>query len=584
MPVQPLRPWTHALREWQQDFYEQYTSALPRDCLLVAVPSAGKTTATCRIMHSHLLSGAATHIIVICPSVHLMAQWIEAAHEKGAIQLCPLEPRTMVEGHYPDDFHGHVTTYQTLQGKIGQLALAALLHKHQGQLLVVVDEVHHAGINLSWGVALENAFERAAFRLFLSGTPFRTDGIPLPFVDYEMNGQCHAFYSYSYTQGLTDKVCRRIVFPKYDGQLEYWNGEEIIRTTFHDDTSEIVARDRLKAAITSDWLDGVILDAHTRLDLCRQNGHRDAGGLIVCMDDFHARKVVERVKALTGTVPTLVTHQEEAAHEKIVTFATSATPWIVAVKMISEGVDLPRLRVGIYATNILTELYFWQFCGRFIRMIPDLVCEQDAFVFIPSDPVLLAYAQKIYQEDTEQLRQVVSDIVEGVETTSCEWTYGPESMDLLRFRSVYGTGTAEQDGAIFLDGVEVSADEYRAVCTLVPAALQSEKALLAAILVWRSLKSSAPDKDSPPEQEPSSNYKRRAIAMQRESELVKAFRLRLLDQGKMTTAEDQRFFSHLQSSLNRLVHVKDKRLCTLAHLHEREQYLHQLIRSGTYVF
>jgi superfamily II DNA or RNA helicase len=584
MPLEPLQPWQHLLRAWQQNTHEKFMAELPQDALIVAVPGAGKTLMACRIIHSLLAAGAVTSTIIVAPSVPLIYQWVDDAYAKAGIQLCPLEPRTMVGGVYPDDFHGLVTTYHTLQGKDGQLAIAAILHKHHGRVLAVVDEIHHAATSLAWGAALENAFDRAAYRVLLSGTPFRTDGIPLPFINYDTKGNCIPFDTYSYAQGLTDKVCRRIVFPKYDGQLEYWNGEEIIETTFHDNVSESLAHQRLKAAITSDWLDGVIQDAHERLCICRQNGHADAGGLIVCIDDFHARKVMERVRSITGTTPVLVTHREEDAQRKITEFKTTTKPWIVAVRLISEGVDIPRLRVGIYATNILTELYFWQFCGRFIRVIPDLECEQDAFIFIPSDPVLKSYAQEIYEERERQLRQVLDAILEE---EGPDEEPPPENPELLRYRSIYGIGSAEQDGAIFLQGIEVSREEYQFACAHVPSHLQNETSLLAAILALRAVQGNTKPPTPPAathQTTADSNQQLRIVAMHHETDLIQVLHRRLLDTGKLTKDPDtdERFFSHFQHSLNQRVGVKDKRLCSLEQFKQRALYIRQCIRSGSY--
>lgn len=591
MPVTCLMPWNTDLRDWQHSFYTKYSQNPPEDCLLVAVPGAGKTRAACRVIHGHLASGSVTHIIVACHSRHLMSQWIESANLCGGIQLGMLDTKGILEGFAPDVFHGHVTTYHTLSGPTGQLALMKLIQQHRGRVLAVMDELHHAGTRLPWGVAIENVFESAAYRLLLSGTPFRTDGLPLPFVTYDPQGNCVPFDGYSYAQALTDQVCRRIVFPKYDGVLEYWNGEEIINTTFHDEVTEEKARERLNAAITSDWLDGVIVDAHERLQICRQNGHSDAGGLIVCRDDAHARQVVQRVRRLTGTTAVIATHREEQAHQSIEEFATSTAPWIVAVHMISEGVDIPRLRVGIYATNILTELYFWQFCGRFVRMIDSLECEQDASIFIPSDEVLISYAQHIYQQGAQQLRETAERIANTWEED--EAISGPWQEELLRQRSIHGTGTAEQDGAIFLHGEEVTKDEYQWACRTLPAHLQSESALLAAIIIHRkgqteaSEFSSAPRSSAPPGAKPppsESLHKQRIRFMHDESELISTLQRVLLDTGSMTTKDSERLWTHLQAHLNRLVGVRAKKQCSLEQFQRRALFLKTLIRAGHYDF
>jgi superfamily II DNA or RNA helicase len=92
------------------------------------------------------------------------------------------------------------------------------------------------------------------------------------------------------------------------------------------------------------------------------------------------------------------------ASERIKRFAESSAPWIVAVKMVSEGVDIPRLRVGVYATNIQSELFFRQAVGRLVRTVEGLD-EQSAYVYIPADTVLVRYALQIKEERDHRLLQ-----------------------------------------------------------------------------------------------------------------------------------------------------------------------------------
>lgn len=63
--------------------------------------------------------------------------------------------------------------------------------------------------------------------------------------------------------------------------------------------------------------------------------------------------------------------------------------------MLSEGVDIPRLRVGVYASNIRASLYFHQFCGRFARVMESR--NERSFIFMPADPELEAIALTIEQ-------------------------------------------------------------------------------------------------------------------------------------------------------------------------------------------
>jgi hypothetical protein len=76
------------------------------------------------------------------------------------------------------------------------------------------------------------------------------------------------------------------------------------------------------------------------------------------------------------------------------------------VRMVSEGVDIPRLAVGVYATSVSTALFFAQAVGRFVRARRR---GETASVFLPSVPVLLSYAAELEAERDHVLRPPGSD-------------------------------------------------------------------------------------------------------------------------------------------------------------------------------
>ena len=86
--------------------------------------------------------------------------------------------------------------------------------------LVIFDEIHHLGDDLTWGDAIRKAFNGATFRLAISGTPFRRDNNPIPFVKYESSTSV-ADYVYGYSQAIYDKVCRPVYFPAFEGEMEW---------------------------------------------------------------------------------------------------------------------------------------------------------------------------------------------------------------------------------------------------------------------------------------------------------------------------------------------------------------------------
>jgi hypothetical protein len=211
--------------------------------------------------------------------------------------------------------------------------------------------------------------------------------------------------SYTYADAVRDGVCRRVAFVPYDGTLQWQSGDDVIETSFDEVLTTREAGRRYRTAISTELPDGlprILRAAHAKLGEVRASGHRDAGGLVVTADSEHARAVAKALREITGASPTVVLHTEANAHKKLDAFRKSKDPWIVAVNMVSEGVDIPRLRVGVYATVAKTPLIFRQIVGRFVRVIagrgPDV-----SHVFLPADKGLRALAAEV---DTE-LRHVL---------------------------------------------------------------------------------------------------------------------------------------------------------------------------------
>jgi superfamily II DNA or RNA helicase len=294
------------------------------------------------------------------------------------------------------DVHGIVTTYQ-------QVATAETAKKLRGlshDAFVVLDEVHHAGDERAWGDGVRTAFEHAQRRLCLSGTPFRSDTASIPFVRYEetgVGGEAQPDYTYGYADALRDGgVVRPVYFPRFDGLME-WSAPDgsILSANFHDELDRTGASHRLRAALSleGDWLPAVVDQAHERLMTIRRT-HPDAGGLAIAMDQEHARDIARLIRHRYHVEAEVVVSDDPDASNKIAAFAGSTRPWLVAVRMVSEGVDIPRLRVGVYASTVVTELFFRQAVGRFVRWTRGMA-SQKAYVFLPDDPRLRTHAFQI---------------------------------------------------------------------------------------------------------------------------------------------------------------------------------------------
>ncbi len=149
-----------------------------------------------------------------------------------------------------------------------------------------------------------------------------------------------------------------------------------------------------------EWVSRVLEAADKRLTEVRR-GMPDAGGLVIAGDHEDARAYAALLRGLTGKRPVVVLSDDKTASKKISSFATSGDRWMVAVRMVSEGVDIPRLAVGVYATSVSTVLFFAQAVGRFVRARQR---GETASVFLPSVPVLLSYAAELEAERDHVLR------------------------------------------------------------------------------------------------------------------------------------------------------------------------------------
>jgi len=397
-PVYPHRAahgTAGTLRQWQQEALDLYIQKRHKDFLAVATPGAGKTTFALRVAKLLVESGEVNRIYVVAPTEHLKRQWADAAGRVG-LALDPNFKNS--DGRHGRQYIGVVVTY-------AQVANKPALHRNKteaGRTLVIFDEIHHAGDALSWGDGVREAFEPAVRRLALTGTPFRSDTSPIPFVEYVEDGagvrRSKADYSYNYGPALKDRVVRPVVFMAYSGNMRWRTsaGEEMEAQLGAAATKDITNHAwRTALNPEGEWIPSVLRAAHQRLLKVRDKID-DAGGLVIATDHETARAYAAQLDELTGQKTTVVLSDDKGASNQIEKFAEDPSRlWMVAVRMVSEGVDVPRLCVGVYATSTSTPLFFAQAIGRFVRLRKKA---EVASVFLPSVPVLTDLANEMEQE------------------------------------------------------------------------------------------------------------------------------------------------------------------------------------------
>ena len=426
-PTYPQRaPWGTAqrLRAWQAEALDLYFSldgpdgegGGPRDFLAAATPGAGKTTFALRLASELLRRRIVDRIVVVAPTEHLKTQWADAA-ARVSIRLDPaFSNRHAAPAR---QYHGVAVTY-------AQVAVKASVHQRltmDARTLVILDEVHHGGDALSWGDALREAYSRATRRLLLSGTPFRSDTAPIPFVEYHPDDKgirvSRTDYAYGYRRALEDGVVRPVLFLVYAGQMRWRTktGEEMEAQLGQDNTKDINSQAwRTALDPEGDWIPAVLRSADRRLTEVREHVP-DAGGLVIATDQTAARAYAEILRGITGEAPTIVLSDEAEASSRIEAFSKAETRWMVAVRMVSEGVDVPRLAVGVYATSASTPLFFAQAIGRFVRARRR---GETASVFLPNVPQLLALANEMERQRDHALDR---------ESDGDEWNAEEDLMD-----------------------------------------------------------------------------------------------------------------------------------------------------------
>jgi superfamily II DNA or RNA helicase len=432
-----------ALRAWQRRALVEYLRRRSSDFLAVATPGAGKTTFALRIAAELLGAGTVERITVVTPTEHLKSQWAVAASSVG-IALDPAFRNADV--HTSTDFLGAVVTY-------AQVGAAPAVHRRRTTVrptLVILDEIHHAGDSRSWGDGVKSAFEPAVRRLMLTGTPFRSDENPIPFVTYERGAdgllRSRSDSSYGYADALADTVVRPVIFLAYSGEARWRTsaGDELAVRLGEPVTKDVTAQAwRTVLDPKGEWMPQVLRAADARLQVLRGGDIPDAGGLVIASDQTSARAYARLLETISGEKAVVVLSDDAGSSARIAAFAASSQRWLVAVRMVSEGVDIPRLAVGVYATNASTPLFFAQAIGRFVRVRRP---GETASVFLPSVPHLLGLASEMEAARDHVLRARQNgfddDLVERAQRSEAASDELTKSFEAL-------SATAELDQVIF---------------------------------------------------------------------------------------------------------------------------------------
>lgn len=387
------RDFVFTPRLWQQEFAEQWGKRDGGAFLAVVIPGGGKTMAALEQAQKWMAAGPDRRLIVVVPTTNLKEQWRDEASKFG-IDLQTKEFGT----NFKDGFRGGVATYSLVANQ--PLVFRKLVAV--APTMVVFDEVHHCGDEAHFGVNIREAFELAAERLLLSGTAWRSDGTPIPWVKYDGNGFAVADYSYDYPHALNDDVVRFLVFDYSRGTItQDGTGNS---QTLSSESAEDAASRMLRRLLDprGQFVREQIRLAHQKLLEVRAT-QPDAGALAACVDQAHAIAVAQTIRDVTGCEPSLIVSDADIENDTVKGYRNSKREWVVAVRKVSEGTDIKRLQVLCYLTTTVSELFFRQLIGRVSRFRG--LDDREAYVFLPADPRLIACAKNIENAQVQALRE-----------------------------------------------------------------------------------------------------------------------------------------------------------------------------------
>jgi superfamily II DNA or RNA helicase len=413
-------------------FQRKLAQSLKTFCLH-AWPGAGKTKFAACAFRTAQNMDVADKLLWVVPSSNLKRDiadhersrdlWAEGIAAVHDIQNAIVE-EAIAGGRYvwPQDKDAWLVTYHQIASN--PELFAALCRNFR--VMVVLDEIHHVRDGNVWGESIEHAAEHARMILPMSGTLFTSDGGKIPFVDYSdrlgEDGNTYRYYKPDYSFGMVDALkcqpgestpsIRPLTYIKVNamGEFTYRNLENDKTFTQIVDLKDDDAKLKPLLSIRSEMVRQMLKAGITALDEYRgTESDQKAGGLIVCMNGQHARQVADFLRETFGESPLVVLHDTDGASDAIDQFRRSDTRWLVTVRMVSEGVDIRRLRVGVYLTNYVTYLFLIQWLGRMWRWNPNLHEDQQGTVIIPAQTSIVSWVSELEKTTYESIVKEAGD-------------------------------------------------------------------------------------------------------------------------------------------------------------------------------
>lgn len=382
------------LRQWQVECSEkalQKFKTNQQHFFCQATPGAGKTVLAATVASKLLSNDMVDLVLCFSPSLTVsdgikrtFSQTLNCTFNGGLGSI------------------GQSLTYQSIQFLNDEFWETLRNHR----VFVVFDEIHHcSGTELEnanvWGQQVLTKIQGlATYTLAMSGTPWRSDFLPIVMGEYsDPDGQLLVDFQYTLKQAIDDGVCRSPNIVLVDNeQLSVCSSEKV-----ESFSSILEMLKQTKASYQSvihnqeamEYLLGLGCDRLAKVRIDASN----AGGLVVAASVQHAQAIKDILSLKFGQTVSIVTYRHEEPLAEIDRYRQSDSQWIVSVGMISEGTDIPRLQVCCHMSSVKTELYFRQVLGRILRI--DSSMAQQAWLFTFAEQNLIQFAERIEDDIPE---------------------------------------------------------------------------------------------------------------------------------------------------------------------------------------
>lgn len=414
-----------SLRQWQRDALDRFIESDGEHTFtLEAAPGAGKSRFAAFAAQYALSELDIDHVVFVAPWLPILTSVKK--------NFAPLGLEVRDNFHYDKKrgilqsvpgLHVTLSTYASLCNQTTVDVVKHWMERKNWSFMLILDEIHHTNtVSGKWGAFIERIASMAQKVVVMSGTYFRSDNRPISFLEYE-GEKPKTDYSIGFAECVRQRFTRQVSFRFHDPKLEMVRTEDgklFDRTlgNIQQGQSKMLAAAKQEVLnVNGVHVERMILDAWEDLQAMRRKWS-DAACLIVCRAGTHGDEdraihaVESKVRSLTGQSPEVVTSDDATSRGRLESFANSADPFLCAIRMVSEGVDIPRIRMVLFLSFTDSEMLFRQIVGRCCRYIDGKEDDTAALVILPRFRVMAEFAER-FEGESKQGALSLEPIVAG---------------------------------------------------------------------------------------------------------------------------------------------------------------------------